>query len=118
MQRERIAENVYYFQSDLYAQVTAGAIVGPNWAVVIDTLAMPEETIQIRDFIEQELNLPVRYVINTHYHADHCWGSCFFPNATVIAHTLCRWLPRVRHPCSKPASRIPSSGGCVLFPRT
>ena len=79
MQRERIAENVYYFQSDLYAQVTAGAIVGPNWAVVIDTLAMPEETIQIRDFIEQELNLPVRYVINTHYHADHSLGQLFLP---------------------------------------
>ena len=90
MQRERIADNVYYFQSDLYAQVTAGAVIGPNWAVVIDTLAMPEESTQIRTFIEQELNLPVRYVINTHYHADHSWGSCFFPNATVIAHTLCR----------------------------
>ncbi len=90
MQRERIADNVYYFQSDLYAQVTAGAIVGPSWAIVIDTLAIPEETTQIRDFIEQELNLPIRYVINTHYHADHSWGNCFFPNATVIAHTLCR----------------------------
>ncbi len=90
MQRERIADNVYYFQSDLYAQVTAGAVVGPNWAVVIDTLALPEETNQIRDFIEQELNLPVRYVINTHYHADHCWGNQAFSGATVIAHTLCR----------------------------
>ncbi len=90
MQRERIADNVYYFQSDLYAQVTAGAIIGPNWAVVIDTLALPEESAQIRDFIEQELNLPVRYVINTHYHADHCWGNHTFTGATVIAHTLCR----------------------------
>ena len=90
MQRERVAENVFYFQSDLYAQVTAGAVIGPNWAVVIDTLAIPEETLQIRDFIEQELNLPVRYVVNTHYHADHAWGNCFFPGATVIGHTLCR----------------------------
>jgi cyclase len=90
MQRERVADNVFYFQSDVYAQVTAGAVIGPNWAVVIDTLAVPEETIQIRDFIEQELNLPVRYVIDTHYHADHAWGNCFFPGATIIAHTLCR----------------------------
>jgi glyoxylase-like metal-dependent hydrolase (beta-lactamase superfamily II) len=34
----------------------------------------------------------VRYVVNTHYHADHAWGNCFFPGATVIAHTNCRDL--------------------------
>jgi cyclase len=93
VQRERVSDNVYSFQSDVYAQVTAGAVIGPNWAVVIDTLASPEETLEIRDFIERELDVPVRYVINTHYHADHAWGNCFFPGATVIAHTLCRqWL--------------------------
>jgi len=90
MQRERVADNVYYFQSEIYAQVTAGAVIGPNWAVVIDTLAVPDETISIRDFIEHELDVPVRYVINTHYHADHSWGNCFFPGATIVAHTLCR----------------------------
>ena len=90
MQRERVADNVFYFQSDVYAQVTAGAVIGPNWAVVIDTLAIPEETLEIRDFIEQELNLPIRYVIDTHYHADHAWGNCFFPSATIIGHSLCR----------------------------
>ena len=92
IQRERIADNVYSFQSDVYAQVTAGAVIGPNWAVVIDTLAMPEETLAIRDFIEQELSVPVRYVINTHSHADHSWGNCLFPGATIIGHTLCRRL--------------------------
>jgi len=92
LQRERVAENVYTFQSDVYAQVNAGAIVGPNWAVVIDTLALPEETIHIRQFIEQELQVPVRYVINTHYHADHTMGNYLFPNATILAHALCREL--------------------------
>lgn len=90
MQRERVAENVFSFQSEVYAQVTAGAIIGPNWAVVIDTLAVPEETLMIRDYLEQELGIPIRYVINTHYHADHSWGNCFFPGASVIAHVLCR----------------------------
>lgn len=90
IQRERIADNVYSFQSEIYAQVTAGAVIGPNWAVVIDTLAMPEESLAIRDFIEQELNVPVRYVIDTHSHADHAWGNIFFPGATVIGHCLCR----------------------------
>jgi glyoxylase-like metal-dependent hydrolase (beta-lactamase superfamily II) len=92
IQRERIADNIFAFQSDVYAQVTAGVVVGPEWAVAIDTLAFPEETLAIRDFIEQELQVPVRYVINTHYHADHSWGTCFFPGALVISHTLCRVL--------------------------
>ncbi len=92
LQRERVAENVYSFQSDLYAQVNAGAVVGPNFAVVIDTLALPEETVEIRQFIEQELQIPIRYVINTHFHADHTWGNYLFPNATILSSTLCREL--------------------------
>jgi glyoxylase-like metal-dependent hydrolase (beta-lactamase superfamily II) len=89
MQHERIAENVYFFQSELYAQVTAGVITSSDMAVLIDTLALPEETRQLRRFIERELRVPVRYIINTHYHADHSWGNCFFPEATVIAHSKC-----------------------------
>jgi cyclase len=92
MHRERVSENVFWFQSEVYAQVTAGVVVGPQWAVVIDTLALPDETLGIREFIEHELSVPVRYVVNTHYHADHAWGNCFFPGATVIAHELCRTL--------------------------
>lgn len=90
MHRERVSENVFWFQSELYAQVTAGVIAGPQWAVVIDTLATPEETLAIREFIEHELSLQVRYVINTHYHADHTWGNCFFPGATIVSHSQCR----------------------------
>jgi len=90
MHRERVSENVFWFQSEVYAQVTAGVIVGPQWAVLIDTLALPDETLEMRGFIERELGVQVRYIINTHYHADHCWGNCFFPSSTVIGHTNCR----------------------------
>ena len=92
MKRERVSDNVYWFQSEVYAQVTAGVVVGPKWSVLIDTLALPEETIAIRDFVERHLKTSIRYIINTHYHADHAWGNCFFPNATIIAHTRCREL--------------------------
>ena len=57
---------------------------------MIDTLALPDESLEIRNFIESSLGVPVRYVINTHYHADHSWGNCFFPGATVISSTACR----------------------------
>lgn len=87
--QERVAENVYFFQSKSYAEVNAGVVVGPDMAVVIDTLAFPEETMEMRDFIENYLQIPVKYVINTHYHADHSWGNYLFPSAKIIAHTLC-----------------------------
>jgi glyoxylase-like metal-dependent hydrolase (beta-lactamase superfamily II) len=92
MHRERVSENVFWFQSEVYAQVTAGIVAGPQWAVLIDTLALPEETLAIREFVEHELGVPIRYIINTHYHADHTWGNCFFPGATIISHSLCRQL--------------------------
>jgi len=88
--RERVADNVYVFTSEIYARVNAGAIVGPDWAVVIDTLAFPEESQEIREFIEEKLEIPIRYLINTHHHADHSLGNCWFPNAIVISHKLCR----------------------------
>ncbi|MDP2964745.1 MAG: MBL fold metallo-hydrolase [Pelolinea sp.] len=92
MIRERIADNVYWFQSEVYAQVAAGAIIGHDWAVVVDTLPIPDETLAMRSFIEESLGVQVRYVINTIYHADHTFGNCFFPGAMVIAHSRCRSL--------------------------
>jgi cyclase len=92
MVQERVAENVYLFTSDLYAQVNAGAVVGPDWSILIDTLAYPEETLEIKDFLENRIGAPVRYVINTHYHSDHSLGTCWFPSATVVSHALCRDL--------------------------
>ncbi len=105
MHRERVSENVYWFQSEVYAQVTAGVIAGPQWAVLVDTLALPEETLAIRDFVEREVGVQVRYIINTHYHADHAWGNCFFPGAMVIAHAKCRQLLEERGIPSLEAAR-------------
>ncbi len=100
MIRERIADNVYWFQSEIYAQVTAGAIVGSNWAVLVDTLAMPEETLEMRAYLEESLGVQVRYIVNTIYHADHTFGNCFFPGAIIIGHTLCRKLMAERNPAA------------------
>ncbi len=94
--RERLAERVFLFQSEVYAEVNAGVVAGPDFAVVIDTLALPQETRMMREFIVQELRVPVRYVVLTHYHADHSWGAYFFPGATVLGHAACRRLLQTR----------------------
>ena len=90
MQRERITDNIFVFRSDQYAQVTAGVVLTSAGAVLIDTLLYPEETLRIRRFVEEGLGASIRFVINTHFHADHSAGTCFFPDAQVIAHRLCR----------------------------
>ncbi len=98
MQRERVSENVYWFQSDTYAQVSAGAIAGPQWAVVIDTL-MPQETPEIRDFIEKSSifpsatsSIPTTTLTTV--------GELLFPNATIIGHEICRQKMMDRAPAA------------------
>lgn len=92
MQRERVSDDVYVFTSEMYAQVTAGAVITTDGAVLIDTLAFPSETRDVANFIERRLNVPVRYLINTHYHADHVHGNYLFPNALIVSHSLCRQI--------------------------
>ncbi|GAB4509336.1 MAG: hypothetical protein OHK0046_04130 [Anaerolineae bacterium] len=92
MQRERVTEDIYVFTSDLYAQVTASLILTKEGAVLIDTLAYPEETRQIKRFVEDRLGARVRFLVNSHFHADHTTGSYLFPEAMVIGHALCRKL--------------------------
>lgn len=96
MQRERVADDIFVFTSELYAQVTAGAVITPEGAILIDTLVYPEEARAIRSFLEDRLICPVRYVINTHYHADHTYGTCFFKGALVAAHARCYDLLNTR----------------------
>lgn len=96
MIRERVAEDVYVFTSERYASVNAGAVVGPEYAVLIDTLPLPEETQQIRNFLHNVLDRRVRYIILTHYHADHSNGVSLFKGALVMGHRLCREMLHTR----------------------
>ena len=91
-QIERVTDDIYVFTSELYAQVTAGVINTRLGAILIDTLPYPSEALEMKDFVESQLSSRVRYVINTHYHADHVYGTYIFAGAQVISHELCREL--------------------------
>lgn len=92
MQRERIADDIYVFVSDLYAQATATLIQTDEGAVLFDTLLYTEETLAIRRFVETRLHSQVRCVINSHYHADHTTGTYLFEGAQVVSNARCRDL--------------------------
>jgi len=91
MQRERVAEEIYCFTSDLYLQATASAILTSEGIVIIDTLPFPEETREMLRFLKRRSKNDVFYVILTHHHSDHTYGTCFLPGQ-VIAHEYCRQL--------------------------
>ncbi len=93
MQRERISDDIFVFTSGMYAQVTAGAVLTSEGAVIIDTLPFPSETRQIIEFVSRRSPNGIRYVILTHHHADHTYGACLFRSAEFVSHALCReWL--------------------------
>ena len=92
MLRERVTEDIYVFISSLYVEATATVVITPEGAVVIDTLPFPQETNQVRDFALRRCPQGVRYVVNTHHHADHVYGSYLFPEAELIAHRRCRQI--------------------------
>jgi glyoxylase-like metal-dependent hydrolase (beta-lactamase superfamily II) len=92
MLRERVTEDVYVFISQLYAEVGAAVIATPEGAVVVDTAPFPQEAREIREFALRRCRRGIRYVINTHHHADHIYGSYLFPEAELIAHRRCRQI--------------------------
>lgn len=73
----------------------AGFIVGSNGVAVVDTFVSVEPAKELLAEIRKVTNLPVRYVINTHYHLDHTGGNGVFAEAgaTILAHrNLYGWL--------------------------
>lgn len=88
--RTRVADDTWVFTSELYVEVNAGLVVTQEGGILIDTLPFPSETEQLIEFAERICPEGIKYVINTISHADHVYGSCFFPDAELIAHTECR----------------------------
>ncbi len=92
MLRERVSDDIHVFTSDQYAQVTAGAIVTRDGAILVDSLPFPSEAREMATFISRVCRPGVRYVILTHYHADHAYGAYLFPQAEIVGHARCRSL--------------------------
>jgi cyclase len=90
MLKERVADDIYVFTSELYVKVTAGAVLTSQGVVVIDTLLFPQETSELLDLVRRKSKGEVLYVINTHSHSDHVYGNYLFEGSEVIAHELCR----------------------------
>jgi glyoxylase-like metal-dependent hydrolase (beta-lactamase superfamily II) len=66
--------------------LNVGLIAGTGGALLIDTRATTEQAEELRDHIREAIDVPVRWVVNTHAHFDHVVGNSVFDQAEVIAH--------------------------------
>src|SRR5437899_8758835 len=79
----KVAGNVYMLQG---AGGNIGASVGEDGIVVVDDQYAPLAD-KIQAALKEITALPVRFIINTHYHEDHTGGNAYFQKqAPIIAH--------------------------------
>lgn len=91
MRRERVSDDIYVFTSDLYAQVTASAVVTREGIVVIDTLPFPVETEEMIEYLNSLGMGPIKYLVNTHWHGDHTNGNYLFNDSIeLVCHKRCQ----------------------------
>ena len=91
MRRERVSDDIYVFTSNLYAQVTASAVVTREGIIVVDTLPFPEETEEMIDYLNSLNAGPIKYLVNTHWHGDHTNGNYLFDDSVeLVSHKRCQ----------------------------
>ena len=82
----RLAKDLYVFlQPPLIWYSNAGVIIGDREVIVVDSLTNAAMTQRLLAEIRQVTDQPIRFLINTHSHADHVYTNHLFPEATVIS---------------------------------
>ena len=92
----RIADDVWFVQGETALGSAAnrnfvsnaGFVVTGDGVVVIDALGSPELASELIAEVRRVTSQPIRYVIVTHFHADHIYGLQAFKaiGATIMAH--------------------------------
>jgi glyoxylase-like metal-dependent hydrolase (beta-lactamase superfamily II) len=93
--------------------LNVGVVIGEDAVLIIDTRASHRQARELIDELGDITSLPVRWVVNTHWHWDHVFGNSQFPDAEIWGHELCEialvsrgeemktaakeWLPHQHH---------------------
>jgi cyclase len=97
-QRIEVAKGVYLFISKPYGDVgldgNAVAILSNDGVLVFDSNGTPASSAAVLAGIRQLTDKPVKYVVNSHWHWDHWYGTetytHAFPDVKVVAHEKTR----------------------------
>ncbi|HYL64984.1 MAG TPA: MBL fold metallo-hydrolase [Candidatus Methylomirabilis sp.] len=91
-----LGNNVYAaIAAQRAAGANAGFIIGDDGVAVVDSFVTAGAAKQLLAEIQKLTKLPIKYVINTHYHLDHTAGNGVFAEAgaSVVGHKNIRgWI--------------------------
>jgi glyoxylase-like metal-dependent hydrolase (beta-lactamase superfamily II) len=96
--KTEVADGIYLFQTAAYGDVgldgNSIVIVWSDGVLVFDTNGTPAAARAVLAEIRKITDKPVRYIVNSHWHWDHWYGTQeykeAFPAVQVIAHTASR----------------------------
>jgi glyoxylase-like metal-dependent hydrolase (beta-lactamase superfamily II) len=99
-QRIDVADGVYLFVSKPYGDVgldgNSVVIVGRDGVLVFDTNGTPASAANVLAEIKRITDEPVQYVVYSHWHWDHWYGTevytSAFPGVRVVAHERAKTL--------------------------
>ena len=94
---KKIGDGVYAAISpgESKAGANAGFVIGDDGVAVIDTFEDASAAKVLLEEIRKTTKLPIRFVVNTHYHIDHVAGNGVFAEAgaVIVAHRNVReWI--------------------------
>jgi cyclase len=81
----KIEDDVYLLIGKAY-QSNSTAFVSQDEVLLVDALGSQDDAEKLRAFVEIELKKRVRFIVSTHFFADHMAALNLFPQANVIAH--------------------------------
>ena len=82
---EPIADGVYIISDRGVALVpNVGIVIGSKSVLVIDTGMGPENAQIVLDEVRRLSDLPIKFLVSTHFHPEHNFGAQTFPQETIL----------------------------------
>lgn len=67
-----------------HTATNAGFIIGDRSVLVVESLSNGRLASQLIGEVRRVTSQPIRFLVNTSFHGDHCFGNFVFPSETVI----------------------------------
>ncbi len=90
---DELGEGVYRRRYE-FLDLNVGLVLGEHGVALIDTRGSLREAQALLRDVKALTDLPVRWVVNTHWHWDHTFGNHMFPEAALYGHVECRRMLR------------------------